>query len=152
MFGQKKEKGDNKNMNNDKMETVLGEGTDINGNINTKGSLRIEGKFEGEIKAEGDLYVGESGLVDSEVKAKKVVIAGEIKGNITATEKIELLSKGKIRGNIVTDILKVEEGATFIGSSKKINDEDKGKIKTNFKNINDNNESENNLEKKDEKK
>lgn len=136
MFG---EKGEEKGSKGNGMETILGEGTEFEGNIDTRGSLRIEGNFNGKIKAEGDLFIGESGYVNSEIDARKVIIAGEVKGNIKASEKIELLSAGKINGDIVTKILKVEEGATFIGSSEKINGDkesisgNKKTIKTNFK-------------------
>lgn len=104
-----------------KVITILGNGTTVEGDFRTKGTLRIEGKVKGNIKAEGDLYIGESGVLETEIEARNVIIAGVVNGNIVAEKKIELLSSGKLNGNIKTKTLKIEEGATFIGSSKPLN-------------------------------
>lgn len=101
-----------------KVETILGNGTIVEGDVHTKGSLRIEGRVKGNIRAEGDLFVGESGILDTKIEARNVVIAGTVNGNITAFGKIEILPSGKLNGDIKTKIIKIEEGATFIGSSK----------------------------------
>lgn len=147
MFGDKEKEGDR-----GKVETILGEGTKIKGDISTKGSLRIEGKVSGKIKAEGDLFVGESGKIKSEIKARKVIIAGDVEGNVDTT-KLELLSKGKLNGDISTDTLKIEEGAVFIGTSNlKEKQNSKSDAKNNNKksnvskddNKNKNNKAENN--------
>ena len=116
------------------VKTILGKGTKIKGDIITKGSLRIEGELEGQIKSKGNIFIGEEGVVRSGIEGKKVVIAGKVKGNITAKEKLELLSSGNIIGDITTNLLKIEEGATFVGSSKMVNNKNKEnkKIKTNF--------------------
>ena len=116
------------------VKTILGKGTKIKGDIITKGSLRIEGELEGQIKSKGDIFIGEEGVVRSGIEGKKVVIAGKVKGNITAKEKLELLSSGNIIGDITTNLLKIEEGATFVGSSKMVNNKnnENKKIKTNF--------------------
>ncbi len=101
-----------------KVETILGNGTAIEGDIYTKGSLRIEGKVKGVIKAEGDLYIGESGVLHTEIEARKVIVAGTVHGNIVATEKIEILPSGRLDGNIQTKTIKIEEGASFTGESR----------------------------------
>ncbi|MFW5787499.1 MAG: bactofilin family protein [Bacillota bacterium] len=124
MFGDKDEK------NKGKVETILGSGTKVKGDINTKGSLRVEGFVEGNIKAEGDLFVGEDGKVNSEVNARNVIIAGRVEGDVTAHKKLEILPSGKLIGDIKTSTLKIEEGAIFSGSSKPL-DSNKGKKKFN---------------------
>jgi cytoskeletal protein CcmA (bactofilin family) len=106
-----------------KVETILGIGTVIKGDIYTKGSLRIEGKVEGNIKADGDVFVGENGKLITEVKARKVIVAGKVEGNITALQKVEILPSGKIIGDLQTKILKIEEGALFQGASKPLDEE-----------------------------
>lgn len=113
--------GDNKKedtVKKGKVETIMGNGTKIDGDIRTNGSLRVEGEVQGNVKAEGDLFVGESGKVKSEIEAREVVIAGVVEGNVVAHKKLEILPKGKLLGDIKTDKLKIEEGATFIGSSQ----------------------------------
>ncbi len=124
MFGDKDEK------NKGKVETILGSGTKVKGDINTKGSLRVEGFVEGNIKAEGDLFVGEDGKVNSEVNARNVIIAGRVEGDVTAHKKLEILPSGKLIGAIKTNTLKIEEGAICSGSSKPL-DSNKGKKKFN---------------------
>ncbi|MFW6264770.1 MAG: bactofilin family protein [Bacillota bacterium] len=101
-----------------KVETILGNGTAIEGDINTKGSLRIEGRVKGVIKAEGDLYIGESGVLHTQIEARNVIVAGTVNGNIIATEKIEILPSGRLNGDIQTKTIKIEEGASFAGESR----------------------------------
>ena len=101
-----------------KVETILGNGTVIEGDLFTKGSLRIDGKVKGVIKAEGDLYIGESGILHTKIEARNVIVAGTVNGNIMATEKIEILPSGKLTGDIQTKIIKIEEGASFTGESR----------------------------------
>lgn len=102
-----------------KVETILGTGTSMDGDINTKGSLRIEGKInKGNIRAEGDVFIGESGEVNTSIEARNVVIAGKVNGNITALKKIEILPSGNLSGDIKSKVLKIEEGAVFNGVSE----------------------------------
>ena len=126
MFG---DKNDNKKKEAEKgkVETILGNGTHIEGDIHTSGSLRVEGKVTGNIEAEGDLFVGEEGKVNTEVKARNVVIAGKVEGNVVAHKKLEILPSGKLYGDIKTKTLKIEEGAVFKGSSAPL-DESNNKI------------------------
>ncbi len=107
-----------------KVETILGAGTLIEGDIFTKGSLRVEGQVKGNIKAEGDLFIGEKGILETEVEARNVIIAGTVSGNITASQKIEILPSGKLTGDIKTKTLKIEEGAFFNGASIPLENKD----------------------------
>ncbi|MFW6029292.1 MAG: bactofilin family protein [Halanaerobiales bacterium] len=102
-----------------RVETILGAGTSMDGNINTKGSLRIEGRIDkGNIKAAGDVFIGESGEVNTTIEARNIVIAGKVNGNITALEKIEILPSGNLAGDIKAKVLKIEENAVFNGVSE----------------------------------
>src|SRR5690554_1168117 len=101
-----------------KVETILGNGTTVEGDLYTKGPLRVEGRVKGKIKAEGDLLVGESGNLETEIEARNVLIAGTVRGNIKALNKIEILPSGKLYGDIKTKTIKIEEGAVFVGSSE----------------------------------
>jgi len=105
------------------IKTVLGKGTKINGDIVTEGSVRVEGEITGKVEAEGDVFIGESGKIETEIKASKVVVAGNVSADITAAEKLEILASGFLKGNIITDKLVIKEGATFIGSSDKLDSE-----------------------------
>jgi cytoskeletal protein CcmA (bactofilin family) len=95
--------------------SVLGAGIVWQGTIGGSGGVRIEGMFEGEIALKGLLVVGETGKVTCEtVRAANVIVAGAVKGNITA-QKVEIRSTGRVWGDIVTTAFATEEGAFLRG-------------------------------------
>lgn len=85
--------------------------TEFKGDLRFKGSFRIDGRFKGKIDSDSILIVGENGKVEADIKASYLIINGEIKGHVQATEKIEINSTGRIIGTIITPKLVVEEGA-----------------------------------------
>jgi cytoskeletal protein CcmA (bactofilin family) len=101
---------------NTAMETVIGKGTKITGNIDATGTIRVDGHLEGEITTKGDLVIGESGSVKAKVKAHSAMIAGTINGNLEVADKLELASTGKLYGDIKTGSLIIGEGAVFKGA------------------------------------
>jgi cytoskeletal protein CcmA (bactofilin family) len=79
------------------------------------GGVRVEGTFEGEINLNGLLVIGETGKVTCEnVRAANVIVAGAVKGNITA-HKVEIRSTGRVWGDILTTAFATEEGAFLRG-------------------------------------
>ncbi len=112
---------DKEEANKGKVETIMGNGTKIIGDLETKGSVRVEGEITGKIKAKGDVFVGKAGNIQTEIEARKVVIAGKVEANIVAHKKLEILETGILKGDIKTDKLIIKEGATFIGNSKLLN-------------------------------
>lgn len=133
-----------------KVKTIFGKGTKIIGDLKTKGSVRVEGEITGKVEANGDVFIGESGKIETKVEARKVVIAGEVEADIVAYDKLEILKQGILRGDIKCNHLVIEEGATFIGNSDKI-DEDKLKEKRTRKAVNKKRESYKNREKNTKK-
>ncbi len=100
----------------ERITSVLGSGLIWHGAINGTGGVRIEGAFEGEIALRGLVVIGESGKVTCEnLRANVVVVAGQLRGNITA-EKVEIRSSGRVWGDVVTAALSTEEGAFLRGS------------------------------------
>jgi cytoskeletal protein CcmA (bactofilin family) len=85
--------------------------TEIKGDLNFKGTFRIDGRFKGKIDSKSILIIGDSGKVDADIKIGHLIINGEIKGNIQATEKVEINANGRVFGTIVSPKLMVEEGA-----------------------------------------
>lgn len=135
MFGKNQKK-----KSQSKVETIIGSGTKIDGNIETKGSLRIEGKIDGLVESEGEVFVGEGGKITADINARNVIIAGSVHGNINAKNKLKILASGKLDGNLKAKNLIIKEGAAFTGSSSlysnsnKKNDKNKDKSKKNKKN------------------
>ena len=100
---------------NEGSQCVIGEGSVFDGRFHVNGSILIEGKFQGDIKTNDQLIVGETGKVKTDIIAKKVTIAGTLIGNIVASEEVNLLKTGKVLGNITTPKLNVEEGVISKG-------------------------------------
>lgn len=99
----------------ERVTSVLGPGINWTGNLGGKGGIRIEGTFEGEIAIRGLVVVGETGrLTCKMLKANNVIVAGAVKGNITA-EKLEIRSTGRVWGDVVTTAFTTEEGAFLRG-------------------------------------
>lgn len=98
--------------------TIVGKGSVMVGNIETFGNLRIEGKVVGNIKTKSKVAVGDSAFVEGSILAQNAEIAGEVKGVIEISEVLVLKSSALIHGDIVTNKLIIEAGATFNGLCK----------------------------------
>jgi cytoskeletal protein CcmA (bactofilin family) len=99
----------------ERITSVLGSGIIWQGSLVGSGGVRVEGTFEGQIALKGLLVVGETGKVTCEnVRAANVIVAGAVKGNITA-QKVEIRSSGRVWGNIITAAFATEEGAFLRG-------------------------------------
>lgn len=103
-----------------KTESRLGRATVLKGVLKFSTSVRISGKFEGEIDSNGFLYVEEGAEVRADIKARSIIVGGIIHGNIEAMEKIEMLPTGKIYGNVRTAKLKIADGVLFEGKCEMI--------------------------------
>ncbi len=101
----------------DTIETLIGAGTTVKGDIIATKSLRIDGNLIGNIKDVVNVIIGENAQVKGNIAANYVVIDGVVEGNITATDSIELLTKSKVTGDITTTVLSINEGAVFKGKS-----------------------------------
>ncbi len=99
------------------MNTIIGKGTQVEGNMKVAQSLRIDGSFKGSINASETLIVGASGeLTDVKVNVKNAIIGGKIKGNITASNKVTLESSSRLEGDLTAKLLVIEEGSLFTGN------------------------------------
>lgn len=101
---------------NEIVNSTIGEGSVFEGKFFIDGSININGKFEGEIKTNDQIVVGESGKVKTNIYAKNAIIAGVVIGNIEAEQEVSLLKTGKVLGNIKAPKLYVEEGVLFQGN------------------------------------
>ncbi|GIP49698.1 hypothetical protein J53TS2_32890 [Paenibacillus sp. J53TS2] len=99
-------------------DTLIGEGSIFEGKIRSDAGVRIEGQITGDIECEGDVTVGEKGVVHSNILARNIIIAGTVNGNVQAKLKLSITSKGKLYGNMVASSLSIEEGSVFEGTSK----------------------------------
>ena len=100
------------------LNSILGQGCKVKGEIELKGTIRVDGEFEGKLECPDTLIVGKSGVVKADVNVKNAVIGGKIIGNIAATNKIELQTGSHVEGDIATTRLVIDEGVFFEGNCK----------------------------------
>ena len=92
-------------------EVIISQNTAINGNISINGCTRIDGT----LAVDSDLFIGESGNIRATVYAKNATISGQVTGNISCKERLELTSNAKVFGDIKCTTLIIAEGAVFRG-------------------------------------
>jgi len=97
------------------ISTLIGKGSELEGDFSVQGSARIDGKVNGNVTVTGTLIVGSKGSISGNVSAKAVVIGGEVLGDINAPEKTELTATAKVLGDIATQIIVIDENAVFQG-------------------------------------
>ena len=107
-----------------KASTTLGRETVFSGTMRFSTTLKIDGQFEGEIESDGFLYIEEGAQVHANIRVGSVVVGGVVHGNITATNKLEMLSTGQVYGNVTTSKLKIADGVVFEGKCEMIKDPD----------------------------
>ena len=106
------------NVQEGRINSILGKGCKFKGTIEVEGTLRIDSEFEGVVNCPETLVVGKTGIVKADINVKNAIIGGKVIGNITATNKIELQSGSHIEGDIMTHRLVIDEGVYFDGSCK----------------------------------
>lgn len=85
--------------------------TQIRGDLEFKGSFRVDGFFKGTINSDSILIIGENGKVDADIRVGTVIIDGEIRGNVYAKGRVEIHSNGRVFGTVISPKLVIEEGA-----------------------------------------
>jgi cytoskeletal protein CcmA (bactofilin family) len=104
-----------KTIDENEIDTILADDIDFTGVVQFEKPLMVKGRINGEINANGDLYVDDGAVVEAEIKANMVSARGKINGNIEARSKVELFSTSVITGDIVAPKIEIETGATFNG-------------------------------------
>ena len=107
------------------VKAILGRGSEFDGKLRFEGSVRIDGKFRGEITSDGTLIVGENANLDGEINVDSVIIAGEVRGNVRAKSRIELHAPARVFGDLVTPALIILEGVIFDGHCQMSKDKDR---------------------------
>lgn len=96
--------------------SVIGEGSIFEGKFYIAGSLRIDGKFEGDIRTEEALVVGETGKVKTNINAREVSLSGTLMGDIEAKDEVRLNESGRMLGDINTPVLQLSKGVVLKGN------------------------------------
>lgn len=109
------------------IETVVGPEAYFQGGMNVHGSIRIEGRVEGDISEAQTVVIGPTGRVRGNVCAEIVVVGGQVSGDIVASAGLEIKASGRVSGNLRTPKLLIEEGAGFDGACA-MNSEDSKRV------------------------
>ena len=99
----------------DQMNTILGNETTFTGTLEVRGGLRVDGVVKGKIISSDEVTIGSTGMVEAEIQANSVVVAGKLTGNIVATDRIELQANCDVEGDMRSKSLVIEQGAVFCG-------------------------------------
>jgi len=94
---------------------LIGKGITVRGEITGTGDLHVAGRMEGKVNLTGTLVVEEGAEVEADVNATAIVVGGQVRGNLMASARIELLASGRIQGSCRAQSLVVREGALLNG-------------------------------------
>lgn len=105
----------NNGITNEKLINIIGSETTITGNLITKGDIRLDGKLDGDMRADGKIIIGETGFVNGTIHCRNLEVLGKIKGKIEVLDLVKLNSTAHLEADIKTKKLGVEPGAVFTG-------------------------------------
>ena len=121
-----------KNNRKDEINAFVGPGSELEGKLNFTGSVRLDGRVTGQITSQGLLIIGPKGLIQSDIAAETIIICGEVRGEVVASERIELRPPAQVYGTLTTPSLTIHEGVLFEGNCRMTDRErvgdDSGKI------------------------
>ncbi len=97
-------------------DLLLGAGSEFEGKLNFKGTVRIDAVFRGSIETDDVLIVGEHARIDADITCGTVIVHGQVNGNVRAKNGVELKSSARVRGDLDTPSLASEKGAFLQGA------------------------------------
>jgi cytoskeletal protein CcmA (bactofilin family) len=101
---------------NTQEQATLGKSLVIKGEVTGSESLYIDGRVEGSINLPGNrVTVGRNGVVSANISAREVVVLGKVRGNMTASDRVDIRAEGSLTGDIVAQRISIEDGAYFKG-------------------------------------
>ncbi len=95
--------------------TIIGAGAVCEGDFSAKGSVRIDGVVNGSVKVTGNITIGATGRINGDVEALSAIVGGEVTGNVSAPERVELIETARLIGDITTAVIVIDEKAIFQG-------------------------------------
>jgi cytoskeletal protein CcmA (bactofilin family) len=97
------------------INTIIGPGTSVAGNVESGGFTRVDGNVKGDVKAKGRVVVGERARMKSNISGTSVTIGGVVFGNVLASERLIVLTTGLILGDVITRRIQADEGCLIHG-------------------------------------
>lgn len=103
---------------NNKISAVIEEGCKFEGNLSFSGVARISGIVNGSVFSNNTVVISEAAVINADINANVIIIAGTVKGNVKASSRVEIIRPARFEGTIMTPSLIVEEGVIFHGTTK----------------------------------
>jgi len=100
--------------------SLLSKNVKIEGEIQGPENLHVEGYIKGAVILSGDIFIGNTGIVEADIEAKNIIIQGEVSGNVKAHKQLEIHPTGKLIGDCTAASIDIKEGAVFEGRSNMI--------------------------------
>ena len=97
------------------LTAFIDEGSEIEGRYTFSGTVMLNGRFKGEISTTDTLIIGDKGVMNGDIRAGQVHISGEVVGNVSAAERVELKRTARVFGDVEAPVVVVEEGVLFEG-------------------------------------
>jgi cytoskeletal protein CcmA (bactofilin family) len=107
------------------LTAFIDQGSEFEGKLSFRDTVRIDGRFRGEIASENTLIVGETGEIEATIRSNTVAISGSVEGDVHAARKVVLHKTARVTGNLTTPCLVVEEGAVINGTFKMVTSDGK---------------------------
>ena len=104
--------------NNFSINTIIGPGVNVFGNVECPGFTRVDGNILGDLKAKGQVVIGEKARMKSNVSGTQITIGGVVCGNVVASEGLTILATGLVRGDIITRRIRADDGCLIHGRVK----------------------------------
>jgi cytoskeletal protein CcmA (bactofilin family) len=107
--------GPSKGSAESKTASVFAHDLIVRGDVENQGDLRVEGQLHGNVSGQGTITVAEQGQVVGNIEGREVIVMGRIEGNVKATDKVEVLEKSTVKGEVSSARISLEDGATVSG-------------------------------------
>lgn len=105
------------------INTIIGKGSAISGNMKVNGFIRVDGDIDGSLETDGNVIVGENARIRGDLTAKSVIFGGIIKGNIKSSESVKILAEAAVIGDVISRKVQVDGSAIIHGHCISIKDE-----------------------------
>ncbi|HEY7862709.1 MAG TPA: polymer-forming cytoskeletal protein [Thermoanaerobaculia bacterium] len=96
----------------------LDRGSNFSGDLSFEQTFRIDGRFQGKIRSGSELIIGDSAEVDADIEVERISVNGRLAGVVRAKERIELMPGARVSAELISPIIRIDEGAVFDGTCK----------------------------------
>lgn len=104
----------------EKISVLVGKGVVYDGSFEAEGAARIDGTVNGDVTVSGRLVLGREAVVKGNITADSILLGGEVQGNVSVTDRADLLSTAKLQGDLAAGVLVIDRGAFFCGQCRMI--------------------------------